>query len=159
MGLKPCTNCGEECEIFPIQLGDQFTLTYLRVCDYKCLFETAYEFLYSLSDHKNFRNFLLDLENEEDKADRKVYLEELQKEQLSKISEKLNSDLLKAQLPIELFKSFKNAEPIEKHSKTLKFCRIPEEELIRLQKEFIEAQRKKLKEAERDLEDMLKIGD
>lgn len=31
MATKPCIQCGTECDILAVQLGDIFTLTYLRV--------------------------------------------------------------------------------------------------------------------------------
>jgi hypothetical protein len=68
--MKPCIQCGNDCEILPVMLGDTFTLTYLRVCSSECMFLVAYDYLYDICHHKDFRNKLYELQNEEDRGKR-----------------------------------------------------------------------------------------
>ena len=75
--LKPCIQCEKECEIFPIQLGDIFTLTLLRVCSAECMFLIAYEFMREEFTHKSFRNWLYNKQDKEDKFEKDEYIKEI----------------------------------------------------------------------------------
>ena len=100
MTLKPCIQCGNDCEILPVQLGDLFTLTFLRICSAECMFMEAYDFLYSIGYHKSFRAKLHDKQNEEDAAERKVYVDQVTEESL-----KMMREYLTCPLPVPSFRS------------------------------------------------------
>lgn len=73
---KPCIQCGKECEIFPVQLGDIFTLVYLRICSHECMFLEAYDYIYKNGYHEDFGNELYDHQSIEDASERKKYIDE-----------------------------------------------------------------------------------
>lgn len=75
MSKKPCIQCGTDCEIFPVELGEMFTLTYLRLCGAECLFLVAWDYLCEIGHHKEFRNRLPKKQNEEDAAECKSYVD------------------------------------------------------------------------------------
>lgn len=87
MSLKPCIECGKECEILPVQLGDLFTLCFLRVCSGDCMFLIACEFMRENCEHKQFRNKFYELQNEEDKKERDEYVKEVTDESLKMMRE------------------------------------------------------------------------
>lgn len=152
---KPCLVCEKQCSIYAVQLGDSFTLTYLRLCSGECLFELAYEYLHSLYEHKTFMNSLFSKENEEDRKAREkseqIRLEaflKAQKESLEK-----NPSLLTAPIP-DFFKDI-NRMPIFHLGKPIKFIKSSPE--IRLEREinYIKNLNNKLEEAVKDLKKIL----
>jgi len=153
--LKPCINCDTPCEILPIQLGDFFTLVYLRVCSGECMFLMAYEFLHDLYEHKNFRNSLYEMENEEDAATRKIYQDKVTEESLRMMREDFqkNPNLLSTPAPKCVIDMFQYVPQLPTNSgNTVRFTRFTKEERIEYQKKYVESQRMKLSEAENDLE-------
>ena len=126
MTLKPCIQCGNDCEILPVQLGDLFTLTFLRICSAECMFMEAYDFLYSIGYHKSFRAKLHDKQNEEDAAERKVYVDQVTEESLKMMREYLeaNPKLLSNPAPDCMLKMFEGATPFSQCSgQIMKFTR------------------------------------
>jgi len=152
---KPCLNCGEDCDILPVQLGDIFTLTLLRVCGPECLFILTYDYLYSIGYHKGFRSSLYEQQNEEDKSERDKYVKEVTDESLRMLREHLaaNSDLLSRPMPECLMKVFSDAPPLPMNStKMVKFARPSKEQRIAWQKKRVRALRKDLKESLHELQ-------
>lgn len=101
MCLKPCIQCGKDCEILPVQLGDLFTLCFLRVCSGECMFLIAYEFMRDNCEHKQFRGKLYDMQNEEDKKERDDWVKEVTDESLKMMRESFeaNPNLLSHPVP------------------------------------------------------------
>ena len=75
MTLKPCVECGKECEILPVQLGDIFTLTLIRACSPECMFQIAYEFIREIGEKSQFREKLYQMQYEEDRSVVEVLLD------------------------------------------------------------------------------------
>jgi hypothetical protein len=112
--MKPCIECGKDCEIWPIQLGDFFTLTYLRVCSPDCMFLVAYEFMRDIGEHKSFRNKLWELQNEEDRAERTRFVEGVTQDSIKLMREQFEScpDLLSRPVPNLFHEMLKNVATI-----------------------------------------------
>src|SRR5277367_6119294 len=87
MTTKPCIECGKDCEILPIQLGDMFTLRFLRVCSGECMFLIAYEFIRDIYEHKGFSGKLYNMQNEEDKNLRDDFVKEVTDESIKNMRE------------------------------------------------------------------------
>lgn len=155
MSTKPCVQCGKECEILPVQLGDIFTLSYLRVCGPECMFIVAYDYLYEIGYHKQFRGHLYDKQNEEDFALRKEFVETVTEESLRMMREHLqaNPNLLSTPAPDCISKIFDGVPPIPNCSgSTVRFTRPSKEDKLRWQKDYVEKLRGNLREALNDLE-------
>lgn len=152
--LKPCIECGKDCSILPVQLGDFFTLTNLRVCSGECMFLIAYNFLYENHLHRDFRNKLNTLENKEDAEERakyqKIITDEALKDQEKYFKE--NSTLLSLPVPKKMTDMFLSMKPIpQTASKTCCFTRPKIEDRIKWQTKYIEDQKMKLEEAKKYL--------
>jgi hypothetical protein len=155
MTNKPCIECGKECEILPVMLGDTFTLTYLRVCSPDCMFIIAYDYLYKIGYHKDFRNSLYDMQNEEDKKQRDEFIKLTTTEFLADFGKRLaeNPDLLSTPAPECITNMFDQAPQIPFVSgDTMRFTRPSKDERLRWAKEHLERMKEKLKEAHDDLE-------
>lgn len=152
--MKPCIECGKDCEILPVQLGDLFTLTNLRVCSAECMFLIAYEFMREECIHKQFRNKLHTLENEEDAKERAAYVKMITEESLKEMAKhfKENPLLLSHPVPNEIVDMFKNAPPIPSCGPTARFTRPKVEDRIKWAKEHVNRLKKDLREALHDLE-------
>jgi hypothetical protein len=155
MSLKPCIECGKECEILPVQLGDLFTLCLLRVCSGECMFLIAYEFMRDQAEHKQFRKKLYDLQNEEDKKERDDYVKEVTDESLKMMREhfEANPNMLSTPAPnciSELFAS----RPEIPHScgKTVTFTRPCMEDRIKWARQHVQRAERGLAEALKDLD-------
>lgn len=157
---KPCIQCGELCDIFPVMLGDTFTLTYLRVCGPECLFLEAYDYLYKICYHKDFRNHLSDKQYEDDaklcdefiKTTTDQYLESFEKHL------KANPEMLTYPAPDSILSLFKDSNKIPNTSAgTMCFKRYnpTKQEKMRMQKEHIEKLQKDLREAQDDLDKLM----
>lgn len=155
MSKKPCIQCGNECEILPVQLGDIFTLTFLRICSPECMFMEAYDYLYEMGEHKTFRGKLYDKQNEEDAAERKEYVDSITDEPLRMMREDLpvNPNLLSTPVPDCILKMFEGVPPIPQcSSQSMRFTRLTKQEKIRWQKERVDRLKKDLREALHELE-------
>lgn len=158
MTLKPCIECGKDCEILPVQLGDFFTLTYLRVCGSECMFLIAYEFMRENCEHKQFRNKLHNMQNEEDKAERDAYVEEVTNESLKMMREHLqaNPDLLSRPVPNLISEAFVNSPGIQQCSgETMRFTRPKLEDRIEWAREHLKRTEKAAAEALDDLHKLI----
>lgn len=157
MTTKPCIECGKECEILPVMLGDSFTLTYLRVCSSDCMFLIAYEYLYEIGHHKDFRGRLYDKQNEEDKRERNEFIEETTRAVLDSFRKNLeaNPGLLSTPIPQGIFDAFSSASTIPTSSGcTMKFTRPSKEQKISWAQDHVDRLQKKLKDALEDLDKM-----
>jgi hypothetical protein len=152
---KPCIECGNDCEILPVMLGDTFTLTYLRVCSSECMFIVAYDYLYEIGHHKDFRNSLYDKQNEEDKKECDEFIE-FTPEEFSKSFRKnleANPEMLSTPVPEGIMKMFADRPQIPLASScTMRFTRPPKEDKVRWAKEHVERVWDKLKDAVKELE-------
>lgn len=157
MTLKPCIQCRKDCEIMPVQLGDFFTLTYLRVCSPECMFLEAYDFMYSIGEHKHFRNHLYNLQNEEDNKERSAFMEKVTKEAMKNMAEdlKANPNMLSAPVSNSVLEMFASKPNFPSVGATMTFTRPSRANKIKWQTEHVESLRKKLAEAENDLEYLL----
>lgn len=156
--MKPCIECGKECEILPVQLGDLFTISYLRVCSGECMFLQAYEFLREIGYHKQFRGSLYDKQNKEDKKERDDYVKMITDESLKSMREHFEScpELLSTSAPSFVSELFKNSPTISSNcGTTMRFTRPKLEERIRWQKESIERLKKQLEDEEESLNKLL----
>lgn len=120
----------------PVQLGDLFTLSFLRVCGAECMFLLAYDYLYEIGYHKSFCGNLFDKQNEEDLAERTKYVDRVTEEALRIMREDLqaNPKLLSTPVPEGILKIFEEVTPIPQCSgQTMKFTRPSKEEKIRWQ--------------------------
>jgi hypothetical protein len=153
MTLKPCLECGKECEILPVQLGDLFTLTYLRVCCGECMFLIAYTFMRDQAIHKQFRNTLYENQNAEDKKDRDEWVKFVSDEALIKMREDLekNPFLLSTPLPSLISEHFKD-DPNLNVGRTMRFTRPSKQDKINWAKERIARLSKELEEECKELE-------
>lgn len=152
--MKPCIECGKDCEILPVQLGDLFTLCYVRVCGGECMFLQAYEYMREHCIHKQFRDHLYDKQNEEDKKLRDDYVKMVTDESLKMMAQhfKENPLLLSTPVPDEIGALFKST-PISKDcGGTMRFTRPKIEDRIIWAKEHVNRMEKQLKEALKDLE-------
>lgn len=151
---KLCIICQEPCDIYAIRLGDFATLTYLRICSPECLFKVTHEYLYSINKHKEFRNHLYDLQNEEDKAERDADLDASMKESLKLMSESLkkNPRLFTHPAP-DFIKMFLGPKIPENSSQTMRFRRYEytKEDRIEWKKDYISELNRKLAEAAEEL--------
>lgn len=157
MMSKACIQCGAESEILPVQLGDIFTLTYLRVCSPGCLFIMAYEYLHEIGYHKQFRNSLYDKQNAEDKDMRTKFVDTVTKEALRSMRQHLEEtpELLSISAPDCILKMFEGVPPIPHCSGgTMRFTRPSKQEKIRWQVDHVERLKRSLNEALHDLEDL-----
>ena len=155
MSKKPCIQCGNDCEILPVQLGDVFTLAYLRVCDAECMFLMAYDYLYEIGYHKTFRGSLYDKQDSEDKAERDAWVKKITEESLRMLRESLeaNPKLLSTPAPEGMLKIFEGVTPIPHcSSQTMRFTRPSKEERVRWAREHFERVKAKLKDATEELE-------
>ena len=154
---KPCINCGEDCDILPVQLGDSFTLTYLRVCGGECMFIVAYDYLYEIGHHKYFRNKLYDMQNEEDKKECDEFIDFTTKMSLEDFKKHLeaNPKMLSTPMPEDVLKMFSEGSRIPQNSTcTMRFTRPSKEDRIKWQKVHVKRLENDLEEAIRDLEAM-----
>ena len=154
---KPCIQCGNECEILPVQLGDLFTLTFLRVCGPECMFLEAYDYLREQCNHKGFRNWLYDKQNEEDAAERKAYVDGITEEALRMMREdlKANPKMLSTPMPEGMLKIFEDVKPIPQcSSSTVRFTRPSKDERIKWAKQHVERMQEGLRDAIKDLESL-----
>lgn len=161
MTLKPCIECGKDCEILPVQLGDFFTLTYLRVCSGECMFLQAYEYLREVGYHKQFRNSLHDKENEEDKKERDEYVKMVTNESLRMMREHLEAcpALLSHPVPNEVVEMFKSTPQIPCSSgATMRFTRPSIEDRIKWAHERVNQLKQDTNEAEQELIRLIKEG-
>jgi hypothetical protein len=124
MSKKPCIQCGKECDIFPLQLGDVFTLTLLRICSEECMFREAYDYLYEIGEHKAFRSWLYDKQNEEDEVERDSYIEDITNESIKYLKESLatNLNLLTTPLP-KMAQDFFNMPSLPTAGSVMRFTR------------------------------------
>jgi hypothetical protein len=155
MGLKPCIECGKECEILPMQLGDLFTLTYLRVCSAECLFLIVYEFLVDIGDHKQLRGKLYDLQNKEDKKDRDDWVKVVTDESLKIMKEHLDANplLLSTPIPNIIVETFRNNPGIPQSGReTMRFSRPTKMERIKWARNHVKKLNADLKKALCELE-------
>lgn len=155
MSLKSCIECGKECEIFPIQLGDFFTLTYLRICSEECMFLTAYEFLRGIGEHKAFRNFLYENEYEDDKKERNEFVSLVTKDALEnqKKHYEANPNILSHPIPQSVIEMFSKYETIPYSSgQTMRFLRPSKQDRLKWANERVERLKQDLKDAVIDLE-------
>ena len=155
MSTKPCIQCGTECEILPVQLGDIFTLTYMRICSAECMFMMAYDYLYEIGFHKSFRNSLWNKQDAEDAAKRKEFVDTVTEETLKNMREHFqsNPNLLSTPAPNCILKMFENVPTISKcSSQTMRFTRPSKQEKIRWQTEHVNRLKENLRDALHDLE-------
>jgi hypothetical protein len=157
MTTKPCILCRIECDILPVQLGDFFTLTYLRVCGAECMFLVAYDYLYEIGEHKSFRNSLHDKENDEDKAECKRFRDEVTKQALESMRKDLENsiNLLSTPIPPLIHEMFSNSTPLPQTGGTMKFTRPSKKDKISWQAKHVVGLRERLAEAEKDLEALI----
>jgi hypothetical protein len=149
---KPCIECGKECSIFPIELGDSFTLTYLRVCGTECLFRITYDYLYSICHHKDFRNHLYDLQNAEDRALRDEFIDVTTKMALEEFRK--HPQLLSTPIATAVFDMFKDAPQLPDVGGVCRFVRPTKEEKIQWAKRHVNQLTADLLLAQKDLEDL-----
>lgn len=155
MSLKPCIECGKECEVFPIQLGDFFTLTYLRICSDECMFLTAYEFLREIGEHKSFRAFLYKNEYEDDKKERDEFVDAVTKDSIENMRKhfEANPNILSHPVPKSVIEMFSKSERIPFSSgQTMRFMRPTKQQRIEWANERLKRLKEDLKEAINDLE-------
>ena len=155
---KNCLHCGKKCEIFALQLGDFFTLTYIRVCNFTCLFSLANEFIYELGEHRAFGQFLKEKENEEDKEACALFIKQMIKNSLETMEKdfKGNPNLLLTPATEGLLKILENSTPFPENSgKTIRFTRTSKEEQIKCHKKYIENLKSRLKDSENELEKVM----
>lgn len=150
---KPCIQCEKECEILPVQLGDMFTLTFLRICSGECMFQMAYDYFYEIGYHKDFRNSLYDKQNAEDKAERDQFIDATTKAYLEDFRKHLeaNPKMLSTPAPEGVLKMFSEAPQIPACSAPIRFTRPSKEDKIKWQRRYVEQLREKLNDAELDL--------
>lgn len=152
--LKPCIECGKDCEILPVQLGDMFTLSYLRVCSGECMFLIAYEFLREIFEHKQFLSKLYDMQNYEDNTLRDEYIDFTTKEFLKAQREHFeeNPTLLSTPIPNVIFEMFGNQHSIPQScGTTMRFTRPSKKERIKWTISYIKQLKKQLYEEENSL--------
>lgn len=157
MSLKPCIQCGKDCEILPVQLGDLFTLCYLRVCGGECMFLIAYEFMCDIFEHKQFRNKLYEMQNEEDKKDRDDLVKEITDEWLRSRREhqhlEANPLLLSHPIPEGIAEIFENSPGIPQAAgTTMRFTRPSREDKIKWANKHVERLKDDLRNALHELE-------
>jgi hypothetical protein len=132
MENKPCIVCKKDCEIWPVQLGDLFTLCYLRVCSHQCLFLLAYEFMHTIYQHKQFRGKLYNMQNEEDKKLRDDFVKEVTDESL-----KMMRDSILLSLPVseglEINLTYDTASTQPLLGSTMRFTRFSKEQMESLE--------------------------
>ena len=156
MSKKPCIQCDNECEIYPVMLGDAFTLTYLRLCGPECLFLQAYDYLYSKCQHKDFRNHLYELQDEDDKKERDEFIEVTSNQFLEDFGKHLaaNSNLLSTPVPQGVLDMFKDVPQIPRCSGPMRFTRPSKEDRLRWQEQLVQRLRTDLEKAEKEWEEM-----
>ena len=155
MTTKPCIQCGIVCEILPVQLGDSFTLTYLRVCGGECMFLVAYDYLYEIGYHKDFRNKLYEQQNEEDKNLRDEFIHITTEQFLEDFKKNLqeNPKLLSMPTPNCIHEMFSATPQIPiASSGSMRFTRASKEKRLQWAKEHVERVKEKLEEAMKDME-------
>jgi len=158
--MKPCIECGKDCEILPVQLGDIFTLTYLRVCSGECMFLIAYEFMRDISEHKQFRVHLYDKQDEEDNKLRDEYVKQVTDEYLKTMRDdfKVNPNLLSTPVASGIFKMFNASSIPQSSGTTMKFTRPSLEDRIMWQTQHVESLKTKLAQEEEYLKKMVFNG-
>ena len=155
MTLKPCIECGKDCEILPVQLGSLFTLCYLRVCSGECMFLQAYEYMREHCIHKQFRGHLYDKQEEEDKKLRDEWVKEVTDESLKQMREhfEANPNILSTPAPSCIAEMFSSRPEIPANcGKTMKFTRPKLEDRIKWAHQHVERMKTGLREALKDLE-------
>lgn len=152
--MKPCIECGKECEILPVQLGDFFTLCYLRVCGPECMFLIAYEFLRDICEHKEFRNSLYKKQNEEDKEECDKYVKMVTDESLKMMAKHFQENplLLSHPVPNEVVDMFTSKQTIPACGPTVRFTKPKIEDRITWAKEHVGRMKEQLSDALKDLE-------
>lgn len=156
--MKPCIECGKDCEILPVQLGDFFTLTYLRVCSAECMFLVAYTFMREIGEHKQFRNHIFGLQNEEDKALRTEHVDEVTQESLKSMREAFENcpDLLSRPVPNLVHDLFKSTPTISNQcGQTMRFTRPKLDDRIKWAKEHVVRMQNNVEQALEDLQKLL----
>jgi hypothetical protein len=153
MALKPCIQCGKECEILPVELGDIFTLTFLRICSGECIFLEVYDYLYSIGYHKDFRNKLYDKQDDGDKKARDAFIESTTKEFLDRFQKGLerNPKLLTTPAPTGILEMFTQPSDFLCSPTTMTFTRPSTEDKIKWQRDHIDRLKKELEEANEDM--------
>jgi hypothetical protein len=156
---KPCIHCGKECEILHMQLGDLFTLTFLRVCGPECMFLIAYDFLHEIGEHKSFSNYLHEKENEEDATECKEYIDMITPKALDNMRKDLEANPNLSVAPVQplIIDMFSKSPSIPQSGNTMRFTRPSTEDKIKWQTQYVEKIRNQLLEAEKDLQNLVKI--
>lgn len=154
MSTKPCIQCGKECEVLPVQLGDIFTLSYLRVCGAECMFLVAYDFMRDELIHKQFRNKLYELQNEEDNAEARAWVKTVTDESLRMMAEhfKENPNILSTPAPSCIAEMFAAKPEIPCAGPAMRFTRPKLKDRIKWAKEHIDRLNKDLRDAQDHLE-------
>lgn len=154
MSTKPCIHCGKECDILPVQLGDIFTLSYLRICGAECLFLVAYDFMRDECMHKQFRNKLYELQNEEDKSAAREFVKEVTDESLRMMAEyfRENPEILSTPAPSCITDMFASKLEMPCLGATMQFTRPKLRDKIKWAQEYIDRLNKDLRDAQEDLD-------
>ena len=154
MNLKPCIECGKDCEILPVQLGDLFTMSYIRVCSGECMFLQAYDFLREIGYHKQFRGSLYDKQNKEDKKECDAYVKMITDESLKQMREHFEAcpKLLSTPAPNLVVEMFKTPSTIPCNSgQTVTFARPSLEDRIKWTKESLAKHQKRYNQTKKEL--------
>lgn len=100
MAKHPCIYCKKDCDILPLQLGDVFTLTYLRLCNAECLFFLTCEYLYETGMSYDFNAYLWKKQIPEDRKERDDFIERTSNESIKTFARALklaNEEMLKSE--------------------------------------------------------------
>jgi hypothetical protein len=118
------------------------------------MFLVAHDYLYEISYHKDFRNWLYKKQDEEDAAERKAYVDGVTEEALRMMREDLqhNPKLLSTPAPECLLKIFEDVKPIPQCSAPMRFARPSKADRLKWQEEHVQRLRNQLNEAEKDWE-------
>lgn len=157
MSLKPCLQCGNSCKILPVQLGDIFTLTYLRICSLECMIIITYDFLYEIGEHRNFRDSLYDKQDNEDAIESKKFIYEVTEDTLKNMKEhfEANPNLLSTPIPKEIANIFaSNPSILSNSAEIIRWVRPTKEDKIKWQSNYVANLKDKLKHAVQELEDL-----
>lgn len=154
---KPCIYCGDDCDIFSIQLGDAFTLTYLRLCDWECFFWLTYDYLYSLGRHRDFRHYLYEKQSPEDEKEKDEFIKFSTSQFLEEFKKGLgiNPYVIPSPIPEVLLKLFYDTPFFNlDRSTSIKLCRSSKEDKLKWAKEHVEKMHTALENALKDLRDI-----
>ncbi len=141
---KPCIQCDKECDILPIELGDSFTLTYLRICSPECMFMTAYDYLHDIGCHRDFRTHLSVLQSEEDRKAKDEFIRRTTEAFLQDFGDhlKLNPNLLSVPVPKVIEEMFGGRENLNfpfSSGKAMKWAQPSKEDRILWAKKHIKS--------------------